>query len=317
MGFDFGRLALGISTGGLSEAARGLNGGRLPGQSDFHANGDPQFDPEAFHNPSLTNGTTQVVNAGLTAAPRNAPQATPAAQISQQAMAPGLGITNAGLAAAQSARAQQQANVGTLQAAAAGTAPSAAAQQQAIGLAQGMRQNLALAASNRGSASSGILAQQAALDANARLGASTIASGTALRANEQAVARGQLTDALSGVRQQDIGGAQIGVPLAGIGADVAKTQAQLDQSTNIANLDAQLKQTGMDDQQRLAFLGARLGIDARTQQGQMALAGLLQDSYMKAQGINAGVDAGNAQNSANLFTGVLGAGASLGAGGAA
>lgn len=283
---------------------------------------------------------------GSLAAPRIAPEAAhvqvaPVGYADRSALdtnflVPGMAVTGKALDQQSQLRRQEQSNIrGRLTAAADGLAPSAAEGQLQLGLDAGMRQSLALAASNRGSASSGMLAGRQAIDANQQLAARTNAQAATLRAGEMAQARGDLTNALSTVRQQDLGGAQIGLGLTGqgvqaaglqLGSDtqtrlanlgkdttLATKQADVDQGKALSDLNSKLQQTGMDDQQRLAYLGASLGIDARTQQGMEQLATLATQFGIQVMGINAGSVASAQQANSNLVTGILSGGASLGA----
>lgn len=387
-------------------------------------------------------------------------------QPGQQIAAQGLGQVSAGLgsvgaaqAAQDSARATQLQQTSRLTNAADGMAPSVAQHQLAAGLTQGMQNNLAMAASARGSASGSVLAQRQALDANTNLAARTNAQSAQLRAGEMAQARGELTQHLGQVRGQDLGAGALGAQAAGVGANVMGVgtqqmgigaqlgtsqaglqqqaslanqqmafgtgQANLDASmqarlanqqslntagqvnvnaglqaamanqqtqlsagqsnlgaqqqtslanqqanmtaaqanlgslmqaqlanqnaglvtgqanlaaqqqsslanqqtqlavsqanlsaqtqTQLANLNAELASRGMDDQQRAMYLGAALGIDARTQQGQMQLQQMLLDAKLRTDATNAGIGI-NATNAAvNQQNGLIGGAATFGA----
>lgn len=307
--------------------------------------------------------------AGFQAGPRDAPQAqaaqaataqmaTPAdvqgARINTAQLRPGQVVTDRGLGITASAvgggtqtRNTQNAQTQRLTGAADGAAPSVAENQLRSGLAQGMQNNLAMAASNRGSGSGAVLAQRQAQDANAALGARTNAQAAQLRAGEMAQARGELSQHLGTVRQQDIATGALGTQVAGIGTQMQGIGAQLgtaqagltqqanlanqqtalatgqanlgaatqtnlanmgaQQQTALANLNAQMTQQGMDDQQKAMYLGAVLGIDARTQQGQQQLQQLLAEMKMRTDATNAGIGLGNAETAVNQQAAYLGA----------
>jgi hypothetical protein len=207
------------------------------------------------------------------------------------AMAPGLGVTAGELQGSQQARAQQQGTVNLLGAAAIGAVPSAAEQQLQQGLSAGLRQNLALAASARGTAANQAAARRAAINANAALTAQTQGTTAQLRAGEQAQARSELTGALGALRQQDLLGAQVGTTVSGQGLSAAQSQLGADTQTNLANLQAQQQaaqaqlqsttQTNLTNAQ-IASQGAQaqLGADQAVQ-----LANI--DAQLQTQGLNA------------------------------
>lgn len=313
--------------------------------------------------------------AGFNAGPREAPQAqvnqaqrpimaTPqnvqGATINPNATAQGdkttamgLGMTRTFTDASGQARRDQSAQTQRLTNAAEGNAPSVAENQLRSGLAQGMQNSLAMAASSRGSGSGAVLAQRQAANNNAALGARTNAQAAQLRAGEMAQARGDLTNQLAGVRGQDIQTAGLGTNVAGIGvqqagigaqlgtanagfqqqANLANQQTQLAtgtanlnaatqtnlanlsaaQQTSLANAQLVMQQQGMDDAQKMAYLGAVLGIDARSQQGQQQLQQLLAQYKLQTDATNAGIGINNANAAVNQQNGLLSAGATLGA----
>lgn len=330
--------------GGIADAAEWF--GDL-GKSKFVASA-PMPNAYDFKHPGSVDtgyGTYRQDVQGLAFAPdRAVPQAAgvqlgyvppaQAAQLNYGAMAPGLGVAAGGLMAGEQARGLQGGNLALLGAAATGQVPSAAEGQLNRGLDAGLRQNLAMAASARGTAANQAQARRNAIDANTSQVLQTQGAAAQLRAQEQAVARQQLTGALETIRAQDLGVAGVGTALSGqglqgataqLGADTqtglgnlqAGTQgaiAQLgaDQSIQLANVDAQLKSRGMDDQTRLAYLAQLVGIDTSTQEGQQAFWQLYVDSQMKAQQINAGTAAANAGADTQKFGQVLTLGGTVG-----
>lgn len=84
--------------------------------------------------------------------------------------------------------------------------------------------------------------------------------------NDQQAANGQLLNSLNAGRGADIG---LASTQAQLNQQTALTQGQMDQATKLANMDAQLRQTGMNDQARLAYLSQLTGMDAAQLQAQM------------------------------------------------
>ncbi len=310
---------------------------------------------------------------GYYAGPRDAPQASGArlnrggvrdvtgAQIDTSYMQPGQQVVSQGLGTAQTglgytadaigdagrARNQQSQHTRRLTNAADGNAPSVAEHQLRAGMAQGLQNNLALAASARGSGSGAVLAQRQAQDANVSLGARTNAQAAQLRAGEMAQARGELGQHLGAVRGGDLATAGLGTQVGGLGANIAgvgaglvgtgaqlgTAQAGLLQNANLANqgmdlsvgmanlnaatqtqlanLNAQMTQQGLDDQQKMQHLSAVLGIDGRTQQGQQQLAQLLMQMQLTTEATNAGISLGNAQSQTNQQNGMIAGAASF------
>lgn len=219
-----------------------------------------------------------------------APTAAPNAQLNAAYMAPGLGVTAGGLVANEQARGLQGGNLGLLTAAATGAVPSAAEAQMQRGLDAGLRQNLALAASARGTGANQVAARRAAIEGNVAAGAQTRGQTAQLRAQEQAQARQQLTSALDTIRAQDLGVAGVGTTLTGQGLQAATAQLGSDTQTGLANLGAQTQtslanlgaatQTGIANMQTGAQLAqAQLGADQALQ-----LANL--DASLKSRGMD-------------------------------
>jgi hypothetical protein len=98
------------------------------------------------------------------------------------------------------------------------------------------------------------------------------AAGQAQQAalSDQQNANAQLTGALNAGRNTDVGLAtsqaglnqQTGLANAGFMQQTNLQQGQMNQAANLANLDAQLRQTGMNDQARVAYLQQLSGMDA-------------------------------------------------------
>ena len=310
---------LALDAGGKVVNGENPLGSLFPEGTEWRAT-TPTVDASGFSNPSAT--PTPGIGSSLRGdlamdlnrmrSPRPAPQAA-GAQLDTGLMQPGIGLTQRSAAQAAGARALERDALGRLQVAAAGKAPSAAEAQMKLGLGQALRGNLAAAASARGTAASKVAAQRAAMDANSALSSNVLGQTAALRAGEQATARGQLVGAAQGLRTGDLSTGQLGLGLGQLGLGAGTAQLQADTSTQIANLDAKLRQTGMDDQRRIQTLGAILGIDARTQEGQIELQKLLTEASLRTQAINAGIEVGNTQAGMQLLGAGIGGASTFGA----
>ncbi len=92
--------------------------------------------------------------------------------------------------------------------------------------------------------------------------------GAQAAAADQQNANAQLTGALNSGRSADVG---LATSQAGLNQQTNLQQGQMDQTAKLANLDAQLRQTGMNDQARIAYLSQLTGMDANQLQAQMQL----------------------------------------------
>jgi hypothetical protein len=301
---SLGRVALGVATGGLSEVARGLHGAT---QNKFQATA-PEVDQQAFLNPS-----TGLRDLTADRAFRPEVHARQAQQVSAPRITPTriqTGVSDARAGDAMQARGQQQQALGLLSGAAQGTAPSVAQQQLQQGMDAGLRQQAAMAASARGGGGGQLMAQREAAMQGAQLQQQTAGNAAMLRAQEMAQARGQFADMTSGIRAGDQTAQQLAQQQAQAQAGLYQqgqiAGGQLGLQAGMANQMAGLQMTGLDDTQTLAHLGATLGIDTSTMQGQMQLQQLLSNNQLQTQGINAGVALGNQQATTNLIGGAMG-----------
>lgn len=92
----------------------------------------------------------------------------------------------------------------------------------------------------------------------------TIAGNAAGQAQQAALsdqqnANAQLTGALNSGRNTDVG---LATSQAGLNQQTNLQKGQMQQAANLANLDAQLRSTGMNDQARIAYLQQLSGMDA-------------------------------------------------------
>lgn len=170
--------------------------------------------------------------------------------ITGEAYGRAMGARNAGLGATGTA-------ISGLEAAASGAVPSAAEIQQRQGIAEALRAQLTAAASARGGAYSQAAAQQQAAQQGAGIEAGGIGQAAALRANEQATARGQLASAAE--------------QLYGTGSQEQLSYEQLQSQQQLA-ANQQASEAALQSQQlgnQSALQGYQLG-----QQGRLGFAGL-------------------------------------------
>lgn len=233
---DWGRIATGVATGGLSElggvrtAWDAANGWKAP---DFLTgdNVPKQFQDRQQILNQINSGFDRVNNrvapqVGTTQIATGPQDQFRGLQVDQanrlNAIAGGQQMGPAQLAAQQAAQQAYARQVGMANMMRGGNAPAA-------GLAAA-RNQVSIAGNAAGQMQQGALSDQQAANA-------------------------QLTAALSQGRGADIG--------------LAQSQAQLDQASKIANLDAQLRQAGMDDASRLAYLQQLTGMNATELQAAM------------------------------------------------
>ena len=203
-------------------------------------------------------------------------------------------------------RQRQLGALGGLEAAAAGQVPSAAAIQQQSGLDAALRSQLALANTARGGPGAQIAAQRAAAGGAAQAQLGAVGQFGALRAEEQAIARGQLTGALGGLAGQDIGVAE---SQAGLEQQATLANLGVEQQTSLANLQAGLTRDQLLQQQQFRGLGGELGAQgagAQAFQFPQSLQAQIRSSELAAE---AQAAAANRQ----LFGSILGGFATLGA----
>lgn len=227
--------------------------------------------------------------------PRGAPQAQ-AAQ-GQAAQLQGGQMYLGGLAE-QGTRSQQQTNLGTLQAAAAGDAPSAAQAQLRQGLDASIRAQMSLANSGRGAGADAMQAQRMAASQGARMQLAAQGQSAMLRAQEQAQARGMYTDALGQQRGQDQQRnayfLQQAMGQAGMNQQMALANMNAQQQANMGNVGFQLQSRGLDDQSAQGYM--RLGMAGTQQAAAQEMASrqmwmdfqqMMLNRSMGIQGVNA------------------------------
>lgn len=254
----------------------------LTGQTDFHATpGNVQ--QKAFLDPNAA------ANKESLAAQLAARQGMSGPQAQNTQMA---------LAAQNQFRQDQRGLISQLQQQAAGRGPSVAGLQMQQGLDQAIAAQQAQAASARGM--SPALAQRMAAQQGAAMQQGSVNQAAQMRAQEQLAAQQSLGSMLAGARGQDIG--------------IAAQQAQLNQGTSLANMQAQLQAQGQKDAMAQFYTGAGLGVDAQGFAAQQAAEQARLQQEMAAQGINAGIAQQNAAGQQQFWGGLISAGGALGAG---
>ena len=195
-----------------------------------------------------------------------------------------LGAFGQGLVQQDQIRGGQLQSLADLQAAARGEVPSAAELQSRRDIQRAIAGQFAQAASARGGAGAQALAQRAAQSQAAQLTADQAGRAAILRAQETDQARRTLADALGQARAQDFQAADLGLQSATtqLGADLDAARA--DQAASLqaqqANLDARLKELGINADllttQQRNQLAAALQTQQLQTQVELANAGLLR-----------------------------------------
>ena len=194
---------------------------------------------------------------------------------------------------AADARQAQMGALGLAQQAALGSVPSAAEIQSRQAIEQATADQFALANSGAGGVSEQVAAQRAAQNQAGQLARQGAADAAALRAQEMATARGQLLGGTGQLRGQDLG--QLGFE-----GGLAQAQAGLNQQTNLANLGAATGADALDLQrQQIA------------QQGLLGAETLGFNAFTAPQALQAQIMAADRDRQAQLFGGILGAGAGI------
>lgn len=196
--------------------------------------GGPEVDKQAFVDPYLQRNQAMVAGAQQ----RLAGQQAPTAQAATIATAP-----------QEQFRQGQVGLVGQLQQQAAGQGPSVAQAQYAQAADRGLKQQLALAASQGGNPA--LAARQAAMGA-ANINQDLAGQAAVARMQEQQAAQQALGQQLAVARQGDIG--------------LATDQAQLAQQAALANQQARAQLQAQQNQLNAAYTGQSIGLN----QGQFA-----------------------------------------------
>jgi hypothetical protein len=200
-------------------------------------------------------------------------------------------------AAADAVRGRQDAHLGALEATSRGEGPSAAVLQQAAVVRDIAAQQRGMAGAARGTA--GVAARRDAMTNMADLQRKAALDAALLRATEQATARGQLTGALSGVREADIG---LAVEKSRQSLTAARDTAQLGQDADARNQTATLEAAGKN--QAATLEGQQITNQAKAQTGQLALG--QSDQAQRATESKLGVDTTNKERRAKVGDAVIG-----------
>lgn len=209
----------------------------------------------------------------------------------------GGAILAGALGAQDQTRQGQLRSLTDLEAASRGEVASAAELQSRRDIQRAIAGQHALAASARGGAGAQALAQRAALSNAARLTADQAGQAAILRAREQDQARRTLANALGTARGQDVAVGELGQRAAaaqlGADVDVARANQAASLQAQEANLDARLRELGINTQLLTARERNQLMADLQAQdlQTEVALrnAGLLRDDRDALLGGTAGL----------------------------
>lgn len=201
----------------------------------------------------------------------------------------------------QQARGNQLSALAIQRQAAEGNAPSAALAQQAAGLNQLQRNNLASAASARGGVGARMLAQKAATEQNTIAGQELINQAASLRAQEMANARNAFSAGATDVRSSDVSGQQAMLSQAAQGLAYGNQQLQNQQFNTGLRQQNQEQYNALSNQRDLA--GLQYGTQLQLQGNELSnardlanlQAGINQDQYgqdyrLKNLGLTAGMD---------------------------
>lgn len=182
-------------------------------------------------------------------------------------------------------RDQQTALANALMAQSRGEGPSLAQMQLQRATDTNLANALAMAASQRGSQSLGA-GRNAAMQRAAMQQQAAADSGM-LRLQEQQAAQNMLGQVLSGARGQDIG--------------LAQGQAGLDQQTNLANLQADMQQRGMNDAMTQFYTGQGNQMDLAQAGLNVDLQKLLTQRSMGQEGLGLQAYEGAGQRRQDMF----------------
>lgn len=199
-----------------------------------------------------------------------------------------LSMTGASLDTGQidQTRARQMGLVDALTRAASGDTRSSAAQAALrAGSDEAAQTAMAIARSGRGSPG---IAMKQALAEQGRISQQTANQSAMIAGNEQMSSRQQLADALSGMRQQDIG--------------VATTQAGLQQDTMKTNLASALQEREAVDKMTQYYTSLGLTLDAAQAAARQEYERLRINSYAQNRAADAGIFQAQNQRDANTAT---------------
>lgn len=277
------------------------------GQSDYEAK-PYEVDANAFNDPNAAANKARIAAELARRRQQQAPTIAGATSTAASVGGPNL-------AQADQTRAIQMRGLSGLETAANGTAPSAAEIQGQKALADAVQAQRSSAVNMRGV--SPALANHLAAQGAAAVQAGAVGDAAALRAQEQAAARGAFATALSQTRAQDLSGSQLqqnaALTNAGFQQQTVLANAANQQQAAMANQSATLQNQAQLDQLTQYYTQAGISIDQAQFMAQMELQRMKQQGQMGADQINAGVASGNAQNAAAITGGVISAAGSAGA----
>lgn len=340
-------VGLGLATGGLFNVGKFAMGGYGKGPGTFHETffgsentpgllGTGQFgpkghqvDPNAANLDRYSDWQGRLDSGAAAAAQRQAPMAQ-AAQLGSASLYGGATIDPTQQA---QFRQGQLGLANQLWGQATGQGPSIADAQLRQASDRNMAQAMALGASQRGGARAGALRDIA--NQRASISQQLAADSGLLRLQEQQQAQGLLGNVLGAGRGQDIGlaSAQAGLQQqAGLANQAALNQFALqqgafNQQTNLANQQAGLQQTAMNDQLVRFYTQAGMDLATAQQRARMDMQQMMVNQNLGLEGLRAGAYANRAaanqaivgalaQGAAGMAGGSGAAGAAKAAGGA-
>lgn len=200
-------------------------------------------------------------------------------------------------------RGRQSALADALQRQAAGEGPSAAGMQLQRGLEAARKQQLAQAAASSGA--NRALAQRTAAQNIGTMSQDASAQAAMLRAQEQQAAQQQLGQLTGQARAQDIG-------VAGQDANLQQQamlqQGAFNQQTNMANLQAQMQQQGMNDAMTQYYMSQGFTRDQAQQQAAAQQQMLEAQNYQAQLGALSGAYGSDKQMQGQMLGGLFSAG---------
>ena len=209
-------------------------------------------------------------------------------------------------------RGQQVQALGLLGNAAQGNAPSAAQLQMAQGLNAAQTQGYGMANSARGGVGAQMAAQRQAQQGSAMLGQQAVNQSGQLRAQEMAQARGDFSQAASGLRGAD----QSQMNTMG---QLGATDAALRGQTNMGNAQLQQQDKGLNAQIGQQTVADQTQLEALKAQAALQQQGLTQNYQLGLRGASQGdrrLDQAAGQQGIDIFGTILGAaGKGMAAGG--
>lgn len=268
---------------------------------------------QSFINPYTNTEQAQIQNMPTN---QRASQVTAPSQIGT---APLAALTNLGSAQSAPILNAQLQQINALNRQAQGVGPSVAEQQAKIQADNAINNQMAVAASQRGSSNPTLALRAAQIQAQ-QTRQQAIQAGILGKTQEQLSAQQQLTGALGNTQGQQLQQAQAqaglyqGVNLANQGVqnqtDLANLQAA--QQTSLANLQAQQSTMGMNTNEYNAMIQAQMALGNTNLTAAENYANLVEQQNLAIRGIQAGLQMNMANNQMGLTGAEIAGGAAIG-----